>query len=225
LHHLFVFANPLEKSFQNLLQIVKGMGIWLQEAFLGFEIPPLFHMLFLWLNKSSPWRNSPLSFQEGFWNDFPFFKCETPGVYFGLCREFILISDAQWNFLFLARVCLWLSRLFVHISPNLELFSLTEGQIWSWLKTFISQNECRLEDHSWIINLVWSSLNQTLDICYLIWARVQFLKLWLMSDYFNPSPYSQTEYSICRPLINFHPTRLNTSVFDPIHKNQHRRWF
>jgi hypothetical protein len=36
-----------------------------------------------------------------------------------------------------------------------------------------------------------------------------------MSDYFNPSPYSQTEYSICRPLINFYPTQLNTSVFDP----------
>jgi hypothetical protein len=27
LHHLFVFANLLEKSFQNLLQIVKGIGI------------------------------------------------------------------------------------------------------------------------------------------------------------------------------------------------------
>jgi hypothetical protein len=30
----------LEKSFQNLLQIVKGIGIRLQEAFLRFEIPP-----------------------------------------------------------------------------------------------------------------------------------------------------------------------------------------
>jgi hypothetical protein len=28
----------LEKSFQNLLQIVKGIGIKLQEAFLRFEI-------------------------------------------------------------------------------------------------------------------------------------------------------------------------------------------
>jgi hypothetical protein len=41
LHHLFIFANLLEKSFQNnLLQIVKGIEIRLQEAFLGFEIPP-----------------------------------------------------------------------------------------------------------------------------------------------------------------------------------------
>jgi hypothetical protein len=30
----------LEKSFQILLQIVKGTRIWLQEAFLKFEIPP-----------------------------------------------------------------------------------------------------------------------------------------------------------------------------------------
>jgi hypothetical protein len=37
---LFVFSNLLEKSFQNLLQIVKGIGIRLQEAFLRFEIPP-----------------------------------------------------------------------------------------------------------------------------------------------------------------------------------------
>jgi hypothetical protein len=36
---LFVFANLLEKSFQNLLQIVKGIVICLQEAFLRFEIP------------------------------------------------------------------------------------------------------------------------------------------------------------------------------------------
>jgi hypothetical protein len=40
LEHLFVFANLLEKSFQNLLQIVKGIGIRLQEAFLRLEIPP-----------------------------------------------------------------------------------------------------------------------------------------------------------------------------------------
>jgi hypothetical protein len=37
---LLIFANLLEKSFQKLLQIVKGIGMRLQEAFLGFEIPP-----------------------------------------------------------------------------------------------------------------------------------------------------------------------------------------
>jgi hypothetical protein len=62
----FVFANIFGKSFQSLLQIVKGIWIRLQEAFLRFEISPLFQMLFLWLKQSSPEWNSPLSFREGF---------------------------------------------------------------------------------------------------------------------------------------------------------------
>jgi hypothetical protein len=37
---MFIFANLLKESFQNILQIVKGIGIRLQEAFLRFEIPP-----------------------------------------------------------------------------------------------------------------------------------------------------------------------------------------
>jgi hypothetical protein len=37
----FRFCKPFEKkSFQKLLQIVKGIGIRLQEAFLRFEISP-----------------------------------------------------------------------------------------------------------------------------------------------------------------------------------------
>jgi hypothetical protein len=36
---------------------------------------PLFQMLFLWLTKSSPWMNSPLSFQKGFWNRYQFESC------------------------------------------------------------------------------------------------------------------------------------------------------
>jgi hypothetical protein len=32
-----------------------------------------------------------------------------------------------------------------------------------------------------------------------------------MSDYFNPSPYTQMEYSICRPLINSYSTQPNIS--------------
>jgi hypothetical protein len=38
------FGEILSKKF---LQIVKGIGIRLQEAFLRFEISPLFQMLFL----------------------------------------------------------------------------------------------------------------------------------------------------------------------------------
>jgi hypothetical protein len=40
LHHLLVFANLLEKPFQIVLQIAKGIKIWFQEAFSRFEISP-----------------------------------------------------------------------------------------------------------------------------------------------------------------------------------------
>jgi hypothetical protein len=35
----FVFANLL-KIYSKILQVFKGIGIWLQKTFLGFEIPP-----------------------------------------------------------------------------------------------------------------------------------------------------------------------------------------
>jgi hypothetical protein len=35
-----------------------------------------------------------------------------------------------------------------------------------------------------------------------------------MSDYFNLSPYSQTEYSVCRPLINSYSTQPNISCLN-----------
>ena len=40
----------------------------------------------------------------------------------------------------------------------------------------------------------------------------------------NPTPYSQTECSICRPLINFYPTRPNTLCLNRI-ENPHRPRF
>jgi hypothetical protein len=108
---------------------------------------------------------------------------------------------------------------FIHISPSSELFHLKNSQIWSVLKTFNSRNSCSLEDHSRILNLIWSSLNQTLGDYYLIWARIQFLELRSMFDYFNSNPYSQKKYSVCHPLINFYPIRLNISVSNSISKS------
>jgi hypothetical protein len=64
---LFLQIFWKKNSTSNSFQIVKGIRIWLQEAFFRIEISLLFQMLFLWLNKNSPWMNSSLSFQEGFW--------------------------------------------------------------------------------------------------------------------------------------------------------------
>jgi hypothetical protein len=63
-----VFANLLKKSlkFFWISQWYKNMiskGI-----FKFLKILSLFQMLFLWINKSSHWRSSPLSCQEGFCN-------------------------------------------------------------------------------------------------------------------------------------------------------------
>jgi hypothetical protein len=63
--------------------------------------------------------------------------CDTPGVSFVLCREIYLNLGCSVKISILARVCLWLSGLFIHISPSLELFNLKNNQIWSMLKTFI----------------------------------------------------------------------------------------
>jgi hypothetical protein len=57
----------LENLFKDFLQIVKGIWIGLWEAFSRFEIfSPCFKCFFLWLNKTPPEWNSPLSFQECF---------------------------------------------------------------------------------------------------------------------------------------------------------------
>jgi hypothetical protein len=120
--------------------------------------------------------------------------------------RFILISDAQWKFIFLARVWLWLSRLFVHISPNSELFSLTEGRIWGLLKLLILgtnansiinlnlsiSSKAHLIQRSTVASrAVYESDSSTFDLC----------------PNFNPNPYSQMEYSVCRPLINSYSTQ------------------
>jgi hypothetical protein len=60
--------------------------------------------------------------------------CDTPGVSFMLCRKIYPNLWCSVKISIPARVCLWLSRLFIHISPNSKLISLTEGQIWSMLK-------------------------------------------------------------------------------------------
>jgi hypothetical protein len=64
----FIFANPFVNSFsKSFCKKVKGKWIrFLQSIFKIWNFLPLFQMLFLWLNKTPPQINSPLSVQEGF---------------------------------------------------------------------------------------------------------------------------------------------------------------
>jgi hypothetical protein len=90
----FVFANPFRKSFQSLLQIVKVYEYDCKKHFQDLKFLPLFQMLFLWLNKTPPEWNSPLSFQKGFekhtnWRD-THFKFKTIPIE-------ILLSQDKWS--------------------------------------------------------------------------------------------------------------------------------
>ena len=65
----FVFANSFvnlfERSFANSQ---RWMNRILRSIFKIWNFLPLFQMLFLWLNKTPPKRDPPLSVQEGFWH-------------------------------------------------------------------------------------------------------------------------------------------------------------
>jgi hypothetical protein len=67
LHHMFCFANPFVNSFLNPFANSQRKKNRIFEAFSSFwHFLPLFEMLILWLNKTPPQINSPLSVQEGF---------------------------------------------------------------------------------------------------------------------------------------------------------------
>jgi hypothetical protein len=74
--------------------------------------------------------------------------CDTPGVSFVLRREIYPNLGCSVK-ISISRSCLSLFiRLSLGSSPNSELFDLEKQPISERVKTFISRNECRLEDHS-----------------------------------------------------------------------------
>jgi hypothetical protein len=63
----FVFANSFVNLFQSsFANSQRQMNKILRSIFKIWNYLPLFQMLFLWLNKTPPKQNSPLSVQEGF---------------------------------------------------------------------------------------------------------------------------------------------------------------
>jgi hypothetical protein len=69
----FVFAKIFCKSFQSsFANSQRQMNTFLWSIFKIWNFLPLFQMLFLWLNKTPPKRDPPLSVQEGF--DISFLK-------------------------------------------------------------------------------------------------------------------------------------------------------
>jgi hypothetical protein len=80
--------------------------------------------------------------------------CDTPGVYFVLCREIYPNLGCSVK-ISISRSCLSLfMRLSLGSSPNSELFDREKQPILERVKTFISRDECKLDDQSRFINLV-----------------------------------------------------------------------
>jgi hypothetical protein len=80
--------------------------------------------------------------------------CDTPGVNFVLCREINPNLRCSVK-ISISRSCLSLFiRLSLGSSPNSEIIDREKQPIFERVKTFISRNECRLEDQSRLINLV-----------------------------------------------------------------------
>jgi hypothetical protein len=91
----------LENLFKVHLQLVKGIWIRLQEAFLRFEIsPPVSNAFPLTLNKTPPGWNSPLIVQEGFinWKKIKYFRYQ-----FEICLLNIFIIRCQLKTYFLKK--------------------------------------------------------------------------------------------------------------------------
>jgi hypothetical protein len=74
--------------------------------------------------------------------------CDTPGVYFALCREIYPNLGCS------VKISISLShlspfiKLLMNVSPSLELFDLKNNQIWSLLKLFISWSKRKFESQS-----------------------------------------------------------------------------
>jgi hypothetical protein len=93
--------------------------------------------------------------------------CDTPGVNFALCRDIYPNLGCSVK-ISISRSCI---SLIIQIShSHLTKFEVNQSHGRPNLepvKTFIL-DECKLGNHSRIINLIWNSFNQTLDDCYLI---------------------------------------------------------
>jgi hypothetical protein len=80
--------------------------------------------------------------------------CDTSGVYFVLYRVIYPNLGCSVK-ISISRSCLSLFiRLSLGSSPNSELFDREKQPISERVKTFISRNECKLDDQSRFINLV-----------------------------------------------------------------------
>jgi hypothetical protein len=135
--------------------------------------------------------------------------CDTPSVSFVLWREInpnlgcsVKISLSR------SRMSLIIQIIHSHFAEFVIIQS-HRRPIWSLLKTFIL-DECKPDNQSRFINLIWSSLNRALDGCYLVWARVNSSNVDLCLTILSESVLSDEILDVSSS-NQFYPTRLNIS--------------
>jgi hypothetical protein len=90
--------------------------------------------------------------------------CDTPGVYFVLCREIYPNLGCSAKVSISRSYLSPSSKLLMNVSPNLELFDLRSSQIWSLLKTFISRSKGKFESCDVIRTMSESAFSSEISI-------------------------------------------------------------
>jgi hypothetical protein len=98
------------------------------------------------------------------WDSFKGEGCDTPGVYFVLCREnFPKLGRSVKISISLSHLSPFI-KLLMRVSSSLELFDLKNNQIWSLLKLFVSWSKRKFESQSRLATPVQTHLFELLTI-------------------------------------------------------------
>jgi hypothetical protein len=93
-----VFANNFGKSFsKSFANSQRYMNKIARSIFKIWNCSPCFKCFFLWLDKTPPEWNSSLSFQEGFWNRFQFWKLTFKDTNWRINCKLDTIEKLPWH--------------------------------------------------------------------------------------------------------------------------------
>ena len=140
-------------------------------------------------------------------------ECDTPGVYFALCREIYPNLGCS------VKISISLShlspfiKLLMKVSPSLELFDLKNSQIWSLLKLFVSWSKRKFESQSRLATPVQTHLFG-LSIVVTLSNRCPnpLSRYSVYVQIHSPNPHSPAESLLSQSLINYYENQLLISI-------------
>jgi hypothetical protein len=140
-------------------------------------------------------------------------SCDTPGVYFALCREIYPNLGCS------VKISISLShlspfiKLLMKFSPSLELFDLKNSQIWSLLKLFVSWSKRKFESQSHLTTPVQTHLFG-LSIVVMLSNRCPnpLSRYSVYVQIRSLNPHSPAESLLRHSLINYYANWLVISI-------------